>query len=73
MRGGGAESYSLSADDAANDNQRLWRRRRPAWRRLVAAVVMGAFTLMLVTLGFSRYAHHPVYGIQPSNPLPNPN
>ena len=69
MRPSGAESYSLSAGDAANDS----RRRRPAWRRLVAAIVMGAFTLMLVTLGFSRYAHHPAYGIHPATPLPNPN
>ena len=33
--------------------------------------VVANLTLMLVTLGFSRYAHHPVYGIQPSNPTPN--
>jgi fatty-acid desaturase len=69
MRPGGGESYSLSASVAANDN----RRRRPTWRRLVAAVVVGAFTLMLVTLGFTRYAHHPAYGIRPSTPLLNPN
>jgi hypothetical protein len=69
MRPGEAEHYSLSSTDAANDNPR----RRPTWRRLVAAAVMGAFTLMLVTLGFSRYAHHPAYGIHPAMPLLNPN
>jgi hypothetical protein len=72
MRPGGTETYSLSADDGESD---IRNRRRPAWRRLVAALVMGAFTLMLVTLGFSRYAHHPAYGIHPypSTPLPTPN
>jgi hypothetical protein len=69
MRPGEADHYSLSSTGAANDNPR----RRPTWRRLVAAAVMGAFTLMLVTLGFTRYAHHPAYGIRPSTPLGNPN
>ena len=69
MRPGEAEPYPLSPIDSADDN----RRRRPTWRRLVAAAVMGAFTLMLVTLGFTRYAHHPAYGIHPAMPLLNPN
>ncbi len=60
MHPGEAEPYPLSPIDAAGDNHR----RRPAWRRVVAAAVMGAFTLMLVTLGFTRYAHHPAYGIR---------
>jgi fatty-acid desaturase len=66
MRPDEAKSYRLYRANAANDN-----RRRPTWRRLVAAVVMGAFTLMLVTLGFTRYAHHPAYGLP--HPLLNPN
>jgi hypothetical protein len=65
--GSGDSPYDLSRTDAANDI----RRRRPTWRRVVAAAVCGAFTLMLVTLGFSRYAHHPAYGVQ--HPVPNPN
>ena len=70
MRSGEAESYRLSRTDAEHDTRR---RRRPTWRRVVAAAVMGAFTLMLITLGFTRYAHHPAYGFR--NPLPshNPN
>jgi hypothetical protein len=63
-----AEPYPLSPIDAANDDTR---RRRPAWRRVVAAAVLGSFTLMLVTLGFTRYAHHPAYGFRypvPSTP-----
>jgi hypothetical protein len=65
MHPGEAEPYPLSPIDAASDT----RRRRPAWRRVVAAAVMGAFTLMLITLGFSRYAHHPAYGFR--NPVPS--
>jgi fatty-acid desaturase len=66
MRSGRAESYRLSSADAANDNRR---RRRAPWRRLVAALVMGAFTLMLISLGFNRYAHHPAYGLRPPVPF----
>ena len=65
--GSGDSPYDWSRTDAANDN----RPRRATWRRLVAAAVAGAFTLMLVTLGFNRYAHHPAYGVQ--HPIPNPN
>jgi hypothetical protein len=70
MHPGEVEPYPLSPIDvapidAASDN----RRRRPAWRRVVAAAVMGAFTLMLVTLGFTRYAHHPAYGFR--HPVPS--
>jgi len=65
--GSGDAPYHLSRTDAADDD----RPRRGTWRRWVAAVVAGAFTLMLVTLGFNRYAHHPAYGIQ--HPIPNPN
>jgi hypothetical protein len=32
------------------------------WRRAVAAAVAAAFALMLVSLGFHRYAHHLPYG-----------
>ncbi len=68
MHPGETERFRFSPADADADI----RRRRPAWRRVVASAVMGAFTLMLVTLGFSRYAHHPAYGLRP--PLPfNPN
>jgi len=65
--GSGDAPYDLSRTDAANDN----RRRRATWRRLVAAAVAGAFTLMLITLGFNRYAHPPAYGVQ--HPVPNSN
>jgi hypothetical protein len=62
MQPGEAEPYGLSQAPAANDN-----RRRALWRRAVAAAVIGSFTLMLVSLGFNRYAHHPAYGS--SHPL----
>ena len=61
--GSGDAPFNLSRT-AANDN----RARHATWRRLVAAGVAFAFTLMLVTLGFNRYAHHPAYGIQ--HPVP---
>ena len=67
MRPGEADPY-LSPTDADDSP-----RRRPKWRRLVAAAVMGAFTLMLVTLGFNRYAHHPAYGLRPALPSINLN
>ena len=68
MHRGEAEPYPLSPIDAATHT----RRRHPTWRRVVAAAVLGAFTLMLVTLGFSRYAHHPAYGFrQPVPSTPN--
>ena len=52
MRSGEAR-YRVPRTRAANDN-----RPRSVWRRLVAALVAAAFALMLVSLGFSRYAHH---------------
>ena len=66
MHPGEVEPYPLSPIDAASDNTR---RRRPAWRRVVAAAVLGSFTLMLITLGFTRYAHHPAYGFR--HPVPS--
>jgi hypothetical protein len=65
----GEAPYRLSRADAEGDN----RRRHAMWRRLVAAAVMGAFTLMLVALGFTRYAHHPAYGFRHPVPSHNPN
>jgi hypothetical protein len=65
MHPGEVEPYPLSPIDAAGDT----RRRRPAWRRVVAAAVLGSFTLMLITLGFTRYAHHPAYGFR--HPVPS--
>jgi fatty-acid desaturase len=70
MHSGEADPYRLSRTQAANDNSRP---ARATWRRLVAALVMGAFTLMLISLGFTRYAHHPAYGSRHSAPLLNPN
>ena len=69
MHPGDVEAYRLSPADPEAE---VRVRRRPAWRRVVAAAVMGAFTLMLVTLGFNRYAHHPAYGLRPPVPF-NPN
>jgi len=63
MNPGEARPYRLSRIRAANDN----RRRHATWRRAVAATVVAAFALMLVSLGFHRYAHHVALGS--SHPL----
>ena len=57
MHPGDAKSFRLARIRAANDN-----RRRAMWRRAVAAAVAAAFALMMVSLGFHRYAHHLPYG-----------
>jgi len=58
MHPGEAKPFRVPRVRAANDN----RRRLAMWRRAVAAAVAAAFALMLVSLGFHRYAHHVPYG-----------
>ena len=57
MHPGEAKPFRLPRVRAANDN-----RRRARWRRAIAAAVAASFALMMVSLGFHRYAHHVPYG-----------
>jgi len=66
--GPGEARNRLSRTRAANDN-----RPRSVWRRLVAALVAAAFALMLVSLGFHRYAHHAANGLPHSVAFLSPN
>lgn len=51
------ERFGPGLDSAldGDDEERMPRRKR--WRRVVAAIVALAFSLVLVLLGFARHAH----------------
>jgi hypothetical protein len=59
MRFGEQRAFRAARLRAANDN----RRRPMTWRRAVSAAIVGSFALMLISMGFQRYAYHVAPGV----------